>query len=85
MESQVFHREFDHTCFVGDMPKLHEAIATDRLNVEDLDVGLKWAILWSYTDAVAILFGASARVSERATGCLHGKDDHKILGLSVSS
>ncbi|KAJ5423593.1 hypothetical protein N7491_008809 [Penicillium cf. griseofulvum] len=77
MEPNAFHREFHHACSVGDMPKIHEAIATGRLNVEDLDAGLKQATLMSHADAVATLFDAGARVSAGATGCLHGKDFHQ--------
>lgn len=77
MEPKAFHREFHHACFVGDMLKIHEAIATGRLTVEDLDAGLKQATLMSHADAVATLFDAGARVSAGATGCVHGKDFHQ--------
>ncbi|KAJ5121067.1 uncharacterized protein N7515_009028 [Penicillium bovifimosum] len=77
METNAFHREFHHACVVGDMPKIHEAIATGRLTVEDLNTGLENATLMLHADAVATLFDAGARVTERATNRLHGKDFHQ--------
>lgn len=56
MEPNAFHREFHHACSVGDMTKIHEAIATGRLTVEDLGAELKQATLMSHADAVATHF-----------------------------
>lgn len=77
MEPNTFHREFHHLCWVGDMPKIHEAIATGRLTAEDLDTGLRYATLMSHADVVGTLFEAGARVSAKTIGSLHGKDFHQ--------
>ncbi|KAJ5125034.1 uncharacterized protein N7515_008859 [Penicillium bovifimosum] len=45
MEPNAFHREFHHACLLGDMPNVHEAIATGCLTVEDLDTELENATL----------------------------------------
>ena len=77
MKPNAFQREFHAACSDGDMPKIHEAIATGRLTVEDLDAGLRHATLMSHADAVATLFDAGARVSAEATGSLHGINFHQ--------
>lgn len=83
MESGDFHREFHAACFLGDMPKIHEAIAT-ALTVEELNAGLKSATRGCHIDAVAALFNAGAHISAESTGALrgeYGNQDPRVVRL----
>lgn len=74
---EAFYRAFRDACYFGHLSRAHEAIATGRLTVENLDEGLKLATLMSHADIVTALFDAGARVSTRTTDSLPGKNLHQ--------
>ncbi|KAL3473270.1 hypothetical protein BJX99DRAFT_233939 [Aspergillus californicus] len=73
----TFYRTFRDACYFGDSSKTHEAIATGRLSIEELDERLKLATLMSHADIVIALFNAGARVLTWIVDSLCGKDLHQ--------
>ena len=67
-----FVEPFLAACYVGDLPKIQEAIASGRLTPEDLDDGLAEATAMAHTEMVAALFDAGASVSAKTVDALPG-------------
>ncbi|KAJ5152932.1 uncharacterized protein N7482_009410 [Penicillium canariense] len=65
-----FVEAFLDACYEGDLPKTQEAIASGRLNSEDLDDGLAEATSMAHTELVAALFDAGASVSAKPVDAL---------------
>jgi hypothetical protein len=75
--NDAFFKAFKDACYFNDLPIAQEAIATGRLTDEDLGEGLNLATLMAHPDIVTALFDAGARVTERATGALSGRNHHQ--------